>query len=93
MQEYYSRHGPGYHHLALCVDDIDATLVDLKKRGFLPLGAPIETAPGLREVFLDPATAGDMMIQLVERRSPGAEPYHVEGDAVGQLAGQVFGKP
>src|SRR6266404_4085748 len=33
-----------------------------------PTGAgPVQTAPGLREAFLDPTTTGGVLIQLVER--------------------------
>src|SRR6185437_17181624 len=79
VDEHYRRHGAGYHHLALRVEDLDATLAELPKKGFAPLGAPVETAPGLREVFLDPATTGGMMIQLVERRVAAAERYALDG--------------
>src|SRR4051812_40775342 len=68
VEAHYQKHGGGYHHVALRVDDLDATIVQLAARGLAPLGAPIETAPGLREIFLDPGTTGGLMIQLVERR-------------------------
>jgi methylmalonyl-CoA/ethylmalonyl-CoA epimerase len=89
VQDHYEKRGAGYHHLALRVENIEATLAELKTRGFTPLGEPIETAPGLREVFLDPATAGELLIQLVERRSIGTEPYEVDAAAVGRLADQA----
>jgi catechol 2,3-dioxygenase-like lactoylglutathione lyase family enzyme len=68
VEEHYRAHGAGFHHIALRVAHLDATLSALASRGFKPMGDPIETAPGLREVFLDPATAGGLLIQLVERR-------------------------
>lgn len=86
VRDYFEKRGGGYHHLALRVDNLDATLVELKLLGFRPLGAPVETAPGLREVFLDPATAGDLLIQLVERRHLAEGAYEVDGAAVGRLA-------
>lgn len=66
--DHLRAHGPGLHHFAVRLDDLDAGIEELASRGFATLGAPIETAPGLREVFLDPRTTGGLMIQLVERR-------------------------
>jgi catechol 2,3-dioxygenase-like lactoylglutathione lyase family enzyme len=91
VEEHHRRHGPGYHHIALRVGDLDATLRDLAARGLHALGAPIETAPGLREVFLDPAGTGGLMLQLVERRDVLAEAYELDGDAVAALAAQAPG--
>ena len=88
VEDHFRRHGAGYHHLALRVDDLDAALAELPEKGFAPLGAPVETAPGLREVFLDPATTGGMLIQLVERRMVAEEGYALDGAAVAQLADQ-----
>lgn len=88
VDDHYRRHGAGYHHLALRVDDLDATLGGLAAKGFAVLGAPVETAPGLREVFLDPKTTGGMMIQLVERRVSTGEAYSLDGQAVSRLAAQ-----
>ena len=89
IEDHHRQHGPGYHHLALSVDDLDATLAELPAKGFTALGAPVETAPGLREVFLDPKTTGGIVIQLVERRSVAHEPYALDGASIGQLADQM----
>jgi catechol 2,3-dioxygenase-like lactoylglutathione lyase family enzyme len=89
VDDHHRRHGPGYHHVALRVSDLEATLADLATRGFSPLGAPVETAPGLREVFIDPAGTGGLMIQIVERRETASEPYELDADAVASLAAQT----
>ena len=88
VDDHHRRHGAGYHHLALRVDDLDETMAELPLRGFSLLGAPVETAPGLREVFLDPRTTGGMMIQLVERRMSVPEGYALDGAAIARLADQ-----
>jgi len=88
VDEHLRRHGASLHHLALAVLDLDATMADLATRGFAMLGAPVETAPGLREVFIDPRTAGGMLIQLVERRLVVSARYEVDGAAVARLADQ-----
>jgi hypothetical protein len=87
------KHGAGYHHLALRVEDLDRALGELSTRGFTPLGVPVETAPGLREVFLDPAGTGGLLVQLVERRALLPERYQVDGDATHRLAGQLADEP
>jgi methylmalonyl-CoA/ethylmalonyl-CoA epimerase len=88
VDDHYRRHGASYHHLALRVDDLDAAIAELPSRGFAALGPPVETAPGLREVFLDPNTTGGMLIQLVERRISTSESYALDGAAVSRLADQ-----
>jgi len=60
-------HGPSLHHLALRVEGLDSFLDELASRGVVARGQPIATAPGIREVFLDPETTGGIWIQLVER--------------------------
>jgi methylmalonyl-CoA/ethylmalonyl-CoA epimerase len=87
VAEYHRAHGPGFHHLALQFPDLDAALAELSTRGFRLLGAPVETAPGLREVFLDPATTAGLWIQLVERR--GGEAVALDGAAVDELVEQL----
>jgi steroid delta-isomerase-like uncharacterized protein len=89
VEEHHRRHGPGYHHIALRVSDLESTLRGLAARGFPALGTPVETAPGLREVFLDPANTGGLMLQIVERRETLPEAYELDGDAVVALAAQA----
>ena len=91
VDDHLRRHGASFHHIALRVEDLDAARRDLTARGFAFLGDPVATAPGLREVFLDPATTGGMLIQLVERLSSTEEPYDVDGGAVARLAAQGEG--
>jgi len=71
VQDHHRAHGDGFHHLALSTDDLDLELRRLERQGFRTLGAPVTTAPGLREVFLDPATTGGLLIQIVERTLRG----------------------
>jgi catechol 2,3-dioxygenase-like lactoylglutathione lyase family enzyme len=89
IDEHHRRHGPGYHHLALRVEDLDALLAELAGRGFVALGTPVATAPGLREIFLDPQTTGGVLVQLVERRVVEQGSYTVDAEAVARLAGLI----
>ncbi len=61
----------GYHHVALRVDDLHVALADLRARGIHTIGDPVETLPGIREVFLDPKQTGGLLIQAIERRGKG----------------------
>ena len=90
IEEHHRQHGPGYHHLALSVEDLDATLAELPAKGIAALGAPVETAPGLREVFLDPKTTGGVIIQLVERRIVTHDARTLDEASVGRLADQML---
>jgi methylmalonyl-CoA/ethylmalonyl-CoA epimerase len=87
VADYHRTHGPGYHHVALRVADLDQALKELSTRGFTAAGAPVETAPGLREVFLDPSTTGNLLIQLVERAGVSSS-YELDPSAVSRLAAQ-----
>ncbi len=69
VKDALAKSGPSLHHLAFRCDDLDATLAALAVQGIGSLGAPVQTAPGLREVFLSPAATGGLFIQLVERAS------------------------
>ncbi|MFO0618633.1 MAG: VOC family protein [Polyangiaceae bacterium] len=82
--------GPAYHHLALRVADLDAALASARAAGFVALGDPVETAPGLREVFLDPRTTGGVMIQLVARTAKADAA--LDGGAIAHLASQLSQK-
>lgn len=86
--DHYRANGPGLHHLALRVEALDQRLRELAALGIRAAGEPIETAPGLREVFLDPATTSGLMIQLVERRRDDDATPALDPGAVLALAGQ-----
>jgi 4-hydroxyphenylpyruvate dioxygenase-like putative hemolysin len=85
VQTYFHQHGASLHHFALAVEDLDATLAELESKGFKSLGSPTPTAPGLREVFIDPATTGGVLIQLVQRDAP-VLPEDLDPAAVKALA-------
>jgi methylmalonyl-CoA/ethylmalonyl-CoA epimerase len=89
VDEHLRRHGPAYHHLALRVDDLDASCADLVARGFAVLGAPVTSAPGLREIFLDPRTTAGLWIQLVERRPIAEGTADLDHGAVFDLVDQL----
>ncbi len=68
VADFLRARGPGIHHVAIAVDDLDVAIDVLAGRGVRTLGIPKDTAPGLREVFIDPASVDGVVLQLVERR-------------------------
>lgn len=59
--------GPGLWHVCLEVDDIDGALAELKAKGVkLQDETPRPGHGGCRIAFLDPASTGDVLIELAE---------------------------
>lgn len=70
---FLSRQGPGLHHLAYRVADLDGELARLIGLGFEPIdreGRP--GARGHRVAFLHPRSTGKVLVELVEH-APAAE--------------------
>jgi methylmalonyl-CoA/ethylmalonyl-CoA epimerase len=86
VADHHRRHGAGYHHLALRVDDLDAAIAELAALGIPAAGPIVASAPGLREVFLAPHSVAGLWIQLVERRAATGE---IDPGAVARLARQT----
>ncbi|HEX4363222.1 MAG TPA: methylmalonyl-CoA epimerase [Solirubrobacteraceae bacterium] len=64
---FLAKKGPGMHHVAYQVDDIEATLAALKQSGL----RLIDETPrvGIRDsrvAFLHPATAGGLLTEIVQ---------------------------
>jgi methylmalonyl-CoA/ethylmalonyl-CoA epimerase len=65
--KFLAKRGPGMHHIAYQVSDIEATLLALERNG-LPL---IDKRPrvgigGARVAFLEPKATGRVLIEIVE---------------------------
>jgi methylmalonyl-CoA epimerase len=59
--------GEGVHLVAMNVDDIQATLADLRAKGVRLVGDPGAGNPVTGQVFIHPAATGGVLMQLVER--------------------------
>jgi methylmalonyl-CoA/ethylmalonyl-CoA epimerase len=69
--KFLARKGPGLHHVAYGVDDIDATLVRLASAGLELIDAEARTGiRGSRVAFLHPRSTGGVLTEIVE---PAAE--------------------
>jgi methylmalonyl-CoA/ethylmalonyl-CoA epimerase len=67
VARFLERRGPGLHHLAYRVPDLEAALADLAARGVRLIDErPREGAHGRRVAFIHPASTGGVLIELVE---------------------------
>ncbi len=65
---FLERRGPGLHHIALEVTDIDAALERCRAAGLQTVGeAPRRGAGGRRVAFIHPAGSGGVLLELSER--------------------------
>lgn len=66
--------GPGYYHICLEVEDLEAALAELSVKGVLALAdSPRKGATGTPVVFLDPATTGGLLIELKQDQPTHSE--------------------
>ena len=71
IARFVSRHGPGIHHLTLLVDDLQATLDQLKARGVRLIDeTPRAGANGSAVAFIHPSAAQGVLIEL-KQTAPG----------------------
>ena len=70
--KFLARKGPGLHHVAYAVDDIDATLERLAATGIELIDSEART--GIREsrvAFLHPRSTGGVLTEIVEPAGGG----------------------
>jgi methylmalonyl-CoA/ethylmalonyl-CoA epimerase len=67
VAKFLAKRGPGLHHIAVQVEDIVATLESLKNQGAgLIDETPRVGAGGCLIAFVHPATAGGVLLELVQ---------------------------
>jgi len=72
VAKFLAKHGPGLHHLAYRVDDIDAALASLSAAGVRLIDEqPRIGIRGSRVAFLHPSAAGGVLTEIVQ---PAAHP-------------------
>jgi methylmalonyl-CoA/ethylmalonyl-CoA epimerase len=70
--KFLEKRGPGLHHVAYAVDDIDATLAELTNQGIKMIDS--EPRIGIRNsrvAFCHPKTTGGVLTEIVEPASGG----------------------
>lgn len=64
---FLRKHGPGIHHLAVRVDDIDDSLRRLRAAGVRLIDdTPRQGAAGTRIAFIHPSSMNGVLLELVE---------------------------
>lgn len=70
IAKFIAKRGPGIHHVALRVPDFDGRIGTLKDSGARLLGEPRIGAGGHRYVFIHPASAGGVLLELIAHEHP-----------------------
>ena len=68
VAKFLEKRGPGLHHIAIAVDDLESTLAHLKSKGAELLDeTPRIGGGGHRVAFVHPKTTHGILIELIER--------------------------
>lgn len=79
LGRYVERHGPGLHHLAFEVDDLDAAYASLDAAGFRLLAPPSPGADAKRIFFVHPKDTDGVLIELCQTLPGEARPLFGSG--------------
>ena len=67
--KFIDKKGPGIHHLALEVDDINKSLRKARKNGLEPIGdAPRSGADNTLVAFFHPKDTGGVLLEIVQEK-------------------------
>ena len=67
--KFINKKGPGIHHLALEVDNLEETLAKAKKNGLEPIGeAPRSGAENTLVAFFHPKDTGGVLLEIVQNK-------------------------
>lgn len=67
IAKFLARHGPGLHHIAVRVTDLEASVERLRASGRRLASEEIRLgAEGYRYVFVHPSSAGGVLLELIE---------------------------
>jgi methylmalonyl-CoA/ethylmalonyl-CoA epimerase len=65
--KFLAKRGPGLHHVAYGVSDVEAALAELRDRGLRLIDAEPRTGiRGSRVAFLHPASSGGVLTEIVQ---------------------------
>jgi LAO/AO transport system kinase len=66
IAKFLTKRGPGLHHVAMKVPDLDATIARLESAGIRLLGQPQRGAGGHTYVFVHPSDTGGVLWELIQ---------------------------
>ncbi len=65
--KFLEKRGPGLHHIALRVDDLASLVARLSAGGARLMNEPRAGAGGHTYVFVHPASAGGVLVELIQK--------------------------
>ncbi|MEY4791638.1 MAG: hypothetical protein RIT34_445 [Bacteroidota bacterium] len=69
IAKFLSKNGPGFHHVAFEVEDIEAELARLKNTGFTLIHeSPKDGADNKRIAFLHPKSTNGLLVELCQEK-------------------------
>lgn len=70
IARYLQKRGPGMHHICFEVDDIEATLAQLKEKGVRLINeTPLSGSAGKKLAFIHPESANGVLVELYQLAS------------------------
>lgn len=91
IQRFISQRGEGLHHIAFLVDDADALLQQMKRKGVPVLSdRPVRMA-NLKAFFVHPAYFGGMLLEFVENLHPWLDGKNYIPDPTSPLSDGLLG--
>lgn len=76
LAKYIEKKGEGIQHVALCVENLDAALAEIKSKGIRLIDeTPRYGAGNARIAFMHPSSTGGVLIELSERSKPSNDKY------------------
>lgn len=87
LARYLDRHGPGFHHAAMMVEDLQAAIAHLEAEGYEVVDVEF-ARPDWHEAFLRPRSAHGTLVQLVETTRDWSD-FRTELPLEQVLAGEV----
>lgn len=66
LVNFLEKRGEGMHHICIEVEDIDATLAELKSKGVRLINDVPEELPGRKMAFIHPKAANGVLVELYQ---------------------------
>ena len=66
LANFLEKRGEGMHHICIEVEDIDATLAELKSKGVRLINDVPEELPGRKMAFIHPKAANGVLVELYQ---------------------------
>ena len=68
IARHIAKRGPGLHHVAFLVDDLESEMARLEQEGYRVISGPKNGADNKRIAFLHPSDTAKVLVELCEER-------------------------